>query len=68
MTSIIVPDTVKKINNAAFYDCVRLEKMTLPFTGKSEDAYGYEAVFGYILVIQQLDILLGLDRIIVENL
>lgn len=48
MTSIIVPDTVKKINNAAFYDCVRLEKMTLPFTGKSEDAYGYEAVFGYI--------------------
>ncbi len=48
MTEITVPESVKTIETGAFKGCNKLEKMTLPFTGKSEDAADFEGVFGYI--------------------
>lgn len=48
ITSLTVPDTVTTIGAGAFQGCNNLADVTLPFTGKSERAETYEAVFGYI--------------------
>ena len=45
---IVVLENVEVINNGAFNGCNSLESITLPFIGKSLNATGYEAVFGYI--------------------
>jgi len=48
MTDLYVPDTVETIGRGAFFNCNLLVNITLPFVGKSIDAVGPEAVFGYI--------------------
>ena len=53
ITSVTVPDTVINIGKGAFAGCTSLTDMTLPFVGKSEDAIGTEAVFGYIFGFEE---------------
>ncbi len=48
VTSFVVPDTITEIGKGAFKGCSRLEEMSLPFTGRSEGARVYEAVFGFV--------------------
>lgn len=48
ITSLVVPDSVIQIGFGAFEGCSRLEKIELPFVGRSEDATDCAAVFGYI--------------------
>ena len=48
ITAVVVPDSITTIGTGAFKGCSNIKSMTLPFTGKSNDATAYEAVFGYI--------------------
>lgn len=48
ITSLVVPDSVIQIGFGAFEGCSRLEKIELPFVGRSEAATDCAAVFGYI--------------------
>ncbi len=48
ITEVIIPDTVTEIGRGVFQGCNALEKITLPFVGKSLTAKNYDAVFGYI--------------------
>lgn len=48
LTEIVIPNSVTSIEGGAFSGCGGLERMTLPFVGKSSSASGSEALFGYI--------------------
>ncbi|MCI8729537.1 MAG: TIR domain-containing protein, partial [Clostridia bacterium] len=50
ITALTVPDTVLTIGKGAFQGCNNIVDITLPFTGKSETAEAWNAVFGYIFV------------------
>jgi len=45
---IFIPNSILTIEMGAFKGCSSLEKITIPFVGKSADAKGTEALFGYI--------------------
>ena len=45
---IVIPNSILTIEKGAFKGCSNLEKITIPFVGKSADASGKEALFGYI--------------------
>jgi len=47
-TEIVIPSSVLTIEMGAFKGCSSLQKVTIPFVGKSADAKGKEALFGYI--------------------
>lgn len=57
ITSIVIPDSVTSIGEAAFCGCSGLESITIPFVGDSrktaEDAYQYP--FGYIFGTAEFD-------------
>ncbi len=55
LTSVNVGDNIKKIGSGAFSNCVNLTSMTLPFTGKSEDAKNNEKHFGFIFGSASMD-------------
>ena len=48
LTSVTVPDSVLEIGAGAFRGCESLREIEIPFIGRSREAVGYEAVFGYI--------------------
>ena len=48
LQTITVPSSVTNIGENAFAGCTSLVEMTLPFVGKSVDATGQNAVFGYL--------------------
>ena len=48
VTSITVPDCITTIHEGAFKDMVSLEKMTIPFVGRSRDSKSYFGVLGYV--------------------
>ncbi len=48
VTTLIVPDSVKTIENGAFKGFDSLESITIPFVGEKDGAAGHNAVFGYI--------------------
>ena len=45
---IVIPDSILSIEAGTFKGCISLEKITIPFVGKSSTATGKESVFGYI--------------------
>ncbi len=47
-TELVVYNSTESIGVGAFEGCNGLENITLPFTGKSNSATAYEAVFGYV--------------------
>ena len=48
LTAINIPDTVKTIGAGALKGCNKLNSITLPFVGKTEEAETYESVLGWI--------------------
>lgn len=50
LKEVVIPTTIEEIGLGAFYYCDNIEKMTIPFTGKSKDVYRTEdySYFGYI--------------------
>ncbi len=48
LTSIVISDNVTSIGIEAFRGCTSLTSITLPFVGRSRNATGNEAMFGYI--------------------
>lgn len=48
MRSLTVPSTVTEIAGGALYGCGSLEVLTLPFIGASREAYGEQALLGYL--------------------
>ena len=48
ITEVIIPDSVTTIGENAFNGCNSLTEITLPFVGASQNATGYQSVFGYI--------------------
>jgi len=48
LTEVVILSGVEEIGSSVFYGCDSINKMTLPFVGKSASATGYEAPFGYI--------------------
>ncbi len=48
VTTVVVPDSVTTIGLGAFKGLSSLEKITIPFVGKADDASDIESVFGYI--------------------
>ncbi|MBQ9084673.1 MAG: leucine-rich repeat domain-containing protein [Clostridia bacterium] len=57
ITSIVVPDSVTLIEEAAFSGCSYVESITLPFVGKErlENALNEIALFGYIFGTHSYD-------------
>ena len=45
---IVIPNSILTIEIGTFKGCSALEKITIPFVGKSADSTGKEALFGYI--------------------
>ncbi|MBO5262328.1 MAG: leucine-rich repeat domain-containing protein [Clostridia bacterium] len=52
---IIIPDSILTIEAGAFKGCSNLQKITIPFVGKSRDAKDKEALFGYIFSEVEFD-------------
>ena len=48
VTEVLVPDTVKTIEEGAFKGCNSITDITLPFVGTSKSASSYGSLFGYI--------------------
>ncbi len=48
ISSIVVPDTVTQIGWGAFYNCISLKSISVPFVGTSLTAEGENAPFGAI--------------------
>ena len=48
VTSVVIPNSINTIGIGAFKGCNNIQSMSLPFTGHSNDATAYNAVFGYI--------------------
>ena len=65
LKEVIVPDTVKKIDNGAFFYCDNIEKITLPFMGES--ATSSNSWFGWIFGAASYDIQNGLLPINLET-
>ncbi len=55
LKEVIVPDTVKKIDNGAFFYCDNIEKITLPFIGESANSLYTNSWFGWIFGATQYD-------------
>lgn len=47
VNSIVIPDSVKTIGFAAFYNCTNLQRISIPFVGEKYDGSG-KTNFGYI--------------------
>ncbi len=47
-SEIYIPSSILTIEEGAFKGCSNLQKITIPFVGKSADATGKEALLGYI--------------------
>ncbi len=48
LKSVEIGNGVTSIGDSVFRNCSSLTEMTIPFVGKTKDATGYQAVFGYI--------------------
>ena len=48
LTSVTIGDNIETIGDGAFAGCTNLKSMTIPFVGKSKNAFNEEKVFPYI--------------------
>ncbi|MBR7111526.1 MAG: leucine-rich repeat domain-containing protein [Clostridia bacterium] len=53
LREVVIPDTIQKIDNGAFFYCDNIEKMTVPFVGES--ATSSNSWFGWIFGATQYD-------------
>lgn len=54
--TVIIPNSIKKISQTAFYNCKSIEEISLPFVGANDDGTGnhyFGYIFGEISELQQ---------------